>query len=116
MVAKSNFLIELKVLLDQVLSWSENFTKGDRDYDFDIDDELYKLSEKYHKNFKEGDLLLTYNLLDFYCDAIKHEFKQIDESYSISQARTDIKSLAGQLETHPKFELSESLTERLKAI
>lgn len=110
------FLTELKDTLDEVLSWSEKFRRGERDYAFDIDDELYKLSEKHNKDFKKGELLLIYNLLDFYCDAIKHGFKQIDKDHSVSQAHSDIQSVISILETSPILKLPENLEKRLKSI
>jgi len=112
----NNFLAELKEILDKVLIWSEKFKKGDRDYDFDIDDELYKLSDKHDKDFKDGELLLIYNLLDFYCDAVKHGFRQIDKGYLVSQAHSDIESVSNILENSSALELPENLRERLQGI
>lgn len=113
------FFVKLKETLNNVLIWSENFLKGDRDYDFDIDDKLYNLSKEYSVDFKQGDLLLIYNLLDFYCDAIKHSFKQIDKNYSVSEARVDIKKIIGSLPENGNpsiLELSENLKKRLRGI
>jgi hypothetical protein len=91
------FLVKLQQIINKVLVWSENFVIGERDYNFDIDNELYDLSEEYHVNFKQGDLLLIYNLLDFYCDAVKHGFKQIDKNYSVAEAQSDIKKVVNEL-------------------
>jgi|GEM_PF-1456038 hypothetical protein len=118
MIKMDNFFVELKEILEKVLIWSENFKKGDRDYDFDIDDELYTLSKKYNKDFKKGNLLLLYNLLDFYCDAVKHGFKKIDENYFISEAHMDIKHILNSIELsdYSKLEFSDELEKRLSGI
>jgi hypothetical protein len=113
------FLVKLQQIINKVLVWSDNFVNGERDYDFDIDNELFNLSEEYNVNFKQGDLLLIYNLLDFYCDAVKHGFKQIDKDYSITDARMDIEKIIEHLtRTNNRLilELSEDLKSRLKDI
>ncbi|PZX53527.1 hypothetical protein LV84_03251 [Algoriphagus ratkowskyi] len=62
----NQFIVELRSLLQKTLGWSEEFRNGNRDYSFDVDDDIYQLSNKYNKDFKKGDLNLLYNLLDFY--------------------------------------------------
>lgn len=109
-----DFYTELKQTLQTVLDWSESFKKGYRNYKFDIDDELFKLSEKHRKNFQSGELLLIYNLLDFYCDAIKHDFDNIDIDYSLGQARSDIKSVIDEIGKNSEINLPHLLKERLK--
>jgi len=112
-----SFSQELSQILDRVLHWSREFKHGNRDYDFNIDDELYKISKDHDKNFQEGDLLLVYNLLDFYCDAIEHGFKQIKRDYSIAQARSDIERVKDNLvETTSILILPEDLKKRLEGI
>lgn len=111
------FFVKLKETLNRVLIWSDFFFNGNRNYNFDIDDELYNLSKEYSVDFKQGDLLLIYNLLDFFCDAVKHSFKQIDKNYSMSEAREDIKKIIVSLPEAGKpsiLELSEDLKKRLK--
>jgi len=110
-----NFFIDLKDTLERTIEWSEAFRKGERNYKFDIDDELYLLSEKYHKDFSKGTLIYIYNLLDYYCDAIKHGFKKIDKNYSVSEANNDIKSIIAILSSNKSenFELPDDLGQKL---
>lgn len=113
------FLIKLQQTIKKVLVWSEDFFNGEKDYDFDIDNELYNLSVEYNINLKQGDLLLIYNLLDYYCDAVKHEFKQIDKNYSVEEAHSDIKKVVKDLTKSNNYSgvvLSQDLKNRLKDI
>lgn len=113
-----NFIRELKDTLEKLLSWSDDFRKGERNHNFNIDDELYLLSEKYNQDFKNGHLLLIYNLVDYYCDAVKHSFKEIDNDYSTKQAHEDIKELVDILKhgNNTDLEVSEDLEKRIKSI
>jgi len=113
------FKEELLTILESTLSWSEDFVKGKKDYDFDIDTLLNELAFKYGINFSRGSFKLIYNLLDFYTDAIKHEFIDIQEGYSVKQARDDIKKiilLVRGTEQTSQIELPEDLSIRLKLI
>ncbi|MGB5436846.1 MAG: hypothetical protein WBM98_13210 [Maribacter sp.] len=110
------FIIELGALLEKTLAWSEEFKKGIRNYAFDVDDEIYEISRKYNKDFNKDDLNLFYNLLDFYCDAIKHDFKRIDNNYSVLQAKSDIETLKNILGNNFVIELPKDLKDRLKNI
>lgn len=85
-----NFIGEMISVLNKLLTWSYNFSNGIRDYEFDIDDELFALSKKYEADFSDTPNKYIYNLLDFYCDAVKHEFVDIHEGYSVEQAEKDI--------------------------
>ncbi len=108
-----NLNIELKTILDKVITWSENFNNGHKDFDFDIDNELFYLGNKFKMDFKGGEFLLIYNLLDFYCDAIKHGFKTIDENYSVLEAASDIKKIIEIIELNKNLKLPEDLKNRL---
>ena len=113
-----NFLVELKDTLQKLLRWSETFKAGKRDYNFDIDDELYFLSEKYHEDFKKGFLSLIYTLVDYYCDAVKHDFEKIGDDYPVTEAQDDIRKIVGVLESseYKSLELPVELVEKLKRI
>lgn len=93
------FLIELNSILKEILIWEADFQKKIKNYDFDIDDKLYFLSEKYNVSFDNVELKLIYNLVDFYCDAVKHEFDRIDEGYSLNQAKEDIIHVMNAIES-----------------
>ena len=107
------FITELRSLLEKTLAWSEEFRKGNRDYSFDIDDEIYQISTKYGKDFKQGDLNLVYNLLDFYFDAIKHGFKEIDKNYSILKAESDIRKILKGIKSDFSVNLQTDVKDRL---
>lgn len=106
------FLLELSIIMKDVLSWSQ----ADKiDYNFDIDNILYFLSKKFDKKFDDFPLYLIYNLLDFYCDAVKHNLKDIQEGYHIIDIREDIKLIIKEIE-NGKFEqikLNSELLDRM---
>lgn len=110
------FNVELKTLLQTTLVWSEEFKNKNLDYSFDIDDNIYKLAKKHNKDFKQGDLILLYNLLDFYCDAIKHGFREIDKNYSIIQAESDVKAILNALENNRGLGFPNEIKDRLKRL
>lgn len=107
------FITELRSLLEKTLAWSEEFRKGNRDYSFDIDDEIYQISTKHGKDFKQGDLNLVYNLLDFFCDAIKHDFKEIDKNYSVLKAESDIREILKVIKSDFLVNLPTDVKDRL---
>ena len=112
------FISDLKTVLKQVIVWSEEFNKGKKDYSFDIDNELYIISKRHDRDFKQGDLSLIYSLVDFYCDAIKHEFKEIDRDYSVKEAYEDIVMTLENLDSNSfqDLALSEELRIKLKKL
>lgn len=110
------FIIELRYLLEKTLAWSEEFRNGNRDYSFDIDDEIYQISTRHGKNFKHGDLNLVYNILDFYCDAVKHGFKEIDKNYSVLKAESDIREILKSIESDFLVNLPKDVKNRLKSV
>lgn len=113
-----DFLIDLNGILEEILIWESNFQKGKREYDFDIDDKLYFISQKHNVNFKDKELKLIYNLVDFYCDAVQHGFNEIDKDYSLNQAKEDIVKVKNCIESN-KFQsiiLDKDLYFRLKTI
>lgn len=113
------FKEELLTILESTLHWSDDFVKGKKDYDFDIDSLLDELAFKHRIYFTRGSFNLIYNLLDFYTDAIKHEFIDIQEGYSVKEARDDIKkiiSLLRDIEQTSHIELPEDLSIKLKLI
>jgi len=113
----NEFNEELIELLSEVIKWSRNFNQGLRDYSFDIDDRLNALAVKHARDFKKGSLLLIYNLLDFYCDAVKHEFREVDTNYSISQAYEDVVEVLNTLKhKKTKIEFPKSLKERIGSL
>lgn len=111
-----DFIEELKALLKRTLSWSERFKHSELDYSFDVDNEIYRLSTKYNQDFEQGDLNLIYNLLDFYSDAIKHDFKEIAGNYSTQMAHLDIKSILDELDKTEAVSLPSEVWNRLKKL
>ena len=111
-----NFIKELKNTLQNLIEWSEAFKGGDRNFEFDIDDELFHLSENHNKNFKEGLLCSIYNLVDYYCDAIKHDFDKIGNDYPVTEAHDDIINIIRELESceYEKLNLPVGLEEKIK--
>ncbi|WP_439488529.1 hypothetical protein [Algoriphagus sp.] len=110
------FIMELKNLLKNTLILSGEFKKGNRDFSFDIDNEVYKISIKYNKDFEKGDLNLLYNLLDFYCDAIKHGFKEVVKNYPVLKAQSDIETIRIVLRGCSELVLPNEIKERLISI
>lgn len=110
------YILELRSLLSRTLNWSKEFRAGRTNYDFDVDNEMYAISKKYRVDFDEGDLKLIYNLLDFYCDAIKHDFKEIDRSYSVSQGQKDIEIILANMGKSSVLKLTHEIKDRLKRI
>lgn len=110
------FNVELKSLFEKTLTWSREFRTGNKDFLFDVDDELYKISIKFGKDFKEGDLLLVYNLLDFYSDAIKHGFNEIDKYYSVLNAESDIEEILKCVKNSFLLDFPTDVKNRLKRL
>lgn len=110
------FIKEFRSLLARTLIWSKEFRAGRRNYNFDVDNEVYIISKKYGVHFDDGDLNLIYNLLDFYCDAIKHDFKEIDKSYSVSQSHKDIETILAKMSESSTIELTHEIKDRLNRI
>lgn len=110
------YIKELTSLLSRILNWSKDFKAGKKNYDFDVDSEMYKISKDTRVDFGRGDLNLIYNLLDFYCDAIKHGFKKIDRNYSVFQAQRDIQMILETMSKSSGVNLSPEIKERLKRL
>lgn len=111
-----NFIKDLRSTLQNLMEWSEAFKGGNRNYKFDIDDELFHLSKRYNENFKEGLLYSIYNLADYYCDAVKHDFDKIGNDYPVIEAHDDIMNIIKELEScgYEKLNLPVGLEEKLK--
>jgi len=95
---QNEFKKDLLVHLKEILKWSNKFKIGKEDFSFDIDNKLFILSENYDANFKRGSLLLIYNLVDYYCDAVKHRFSEIDNNYLVIDAENDLKEIIKSIE------------------
>lgn len=79
---------------------------------------FYGLPEKYDFNHLKPSYYLVYSLLDFYCDAIKHSFSEIEEGYDMQMAKSDIVEIAKGLRNN-NFELldiEKSLKDKLEHI
>lgn len=111
-----NFKIELIDALEKAIEWSAKFEGGLKDYSFDIDNMLFRISENYHKDFKKGNLFLIYNLVDYFCDAVKHDFKEIDERYSVIEAKNDIIFIINHLKSCIDIQLPQKLENKLKTV
>ena len=111
----AEFKKELVESLKKTIEWSSKF-EDEKDFSFDIDTELFILSEKYGVDFKRDLLFLIYNLVDFYCDAIKHGFKEIDKNYSVVEANNDIRLIISHLELSENIEIPPRLENKLKNI
>lgn len=111
---ENNFKKELIENLEKTINWSFDFQNGNRDFSFDIDDKLFSLSEKYNKDFKNGILFLIYSLLDFYTDAVKHNFKKIDNDYTVLNAKTDIDIIIKHLRSSDSINLPKEMEIKLK--
>jgi len=112
----NDFKAELIESLQKTIEWSLKFKNDKKDFSFDIDDKLFFLSEKYNEDFKKGVLFLIYNLVDYYCDAIKHGFKEIDNYYSTSEADNDIRLIISHLSFSGNINLPKELKNKLKNI
>lgn len=117
MISNKAFIKDLYTVLIKVVKWSHEFISV-KDYSFDVDDELYIISAKHHIEFNEEPLVLIYNLLDFYCDAVKHQFKMLDDSYSVSEAANDIGEIIKYIEDNhfTSLDLNTNLKIKLRVI
>lgn len=110
--------IELKFQLEEVIKWSNRFLYGEKDYSFDIDNKLHLLSKKYNLDFETGNLYLIYSLVDYYTDAIKHNFQEVYDNYYLSEAKNDILEILDTLEIEKErnIYLPNNLERRLSLI
>ncbi|MBI1315395.1 hypothetical protein GC167_00850 [bacterium] len=109
-------ILALKLVVQNTLVWAKEFKSGNRDYSFDVDNELYQIAERHNVNFEEGDLQLVYNVLDFYCDAIEHGFKEISRNYPLDTVESDIREIFMSLEKGMLLDLPNDVRVRLKKI
>lgn len=101
-------------LIKETLVWEEDFRKGIKDFNFDAFNEIDILIENksivVHHNIN-----LLRNFLDFFCDAVKHNFEELDDEYPFSQAKEDLHFLL-LFFSKQVFDLPKDLLERLNKL
>lgn len=101
-------------LIKETLVWEEDFRKGIENFNFDAFNEIDILIER-KLIIVDHNINLLRNFLDFFCDAVKHNFEELDNGYPFSQAKKDLHFLL-LFFSKQVFDLPKDLLKRLNKL
>ena len=91
--------------LKAVLVWSNYGKPWKFQEDFEIDQTFSKVLERFNVSFDFGILKHIYYLVDAYCDAKRHGFKEVVDDYSIDEAQRDLEIIVCAIENEKVAEI-----------